>query len=182
MSKLLRCFTWLLLLSLYGCSTLTLEPIKPEQLKLLPPIEGPPAALLKQTVTMEKLGQQRQFLVVARFNSERLKLVALLPAGQQILSLEYDGQKLVQDNLPSMDIPGEEILAIMQFALWPESSVRNSYSESDGWTVLLDTKQRILKTETGSVLKVNYQEKELIVNNYLHDYRVTIHTLEATQL
>lgn len=169
-------------MNLAACSTLSPKTTKPQPLKLLPPVEGPAAKLLKQTVTITKLGRQQQFLVVIRLNPQQLKLAALLPTGQHILSLQYDGKTLVQDNRSSMDIPGEEILAIMQFALWPEASVRRSYLENDGWILMFYSKQRLLKTEAGPVLKVSYQDKELIVHNYLKDYRVIIYTLEATQL
>ena len=40
---------------------------------------------------------------VARFEYRRLKLVVLQPTGQQLLSLDYDGAKLVQEGLISQE-------------------------------------------------------------------------------
>ena len=131
---------------------------------------------------MEAWGQQRQFLVVTRLQQDQVKLVALLPTGQNLLSLEYDGDELTQESLSSMDIPGEDILAIMQFSLWPEQSIKQHYPKSEGWIVKFSPQQRTLLTTAGRVLNVSYQENDLLVDNYLHDYRVRIHTLEKTQL
>lgn len=138
--------------------------------------------MLKQRVILESRGKRQQFLVVARFELNRLRLVVLLPTGQQLLSLDYDGERLVQVNSPSVNIPGKEILASMQFALWPERSIKKHYSDKDGWLVEIALKKRALLTASGPLLRINRETDQLIVDNYLHDYRVIVHTLEKTDL
>lgn len=175
-------FTWVALLFLYSCSSQQLAPPSPEALILLPPSESVAKVLLKQRLTLKSRGKQQQFLVIARFDQDRLKLVVLLPVGQQLLSLDYDGENLVQENLPLVNIPGKEILASMQFALWPESSIKKHYAEKEGWIVEIAPDERILLTVKGALLRIKRQNEELIVDNYLHDYRVIIETLEKTDL
>ncbi|OMH31681.1 DUF3261 domain-containing protein [Motiliproteus sp. MSK22-1] len=172
----------ILLLSLNGCSVIGYQAPAPEHLKLLPTTEGPGAMLIKQAVTMESRGRQQQFLVVTRLLSHQLKLIAVLPTGQQLFSLEYDGKKLTQDSLAAFDLPGEEILAVIQFALWPELSIKSHYLESDGWDLNFTEYQRTLLTSAGTVLTVSYQSKKIDVKNYLRDYSVKIHMLEKMDL
>jgi hypothetical protein len=170
------------LLLLFGCSAQRLSAPEPKVLKLLPPEEGSVSVLLKQKVTLQVGERQQQFLAVSRFDQQQLKLVALLPTGQQILSLDYDGEKLVKETFAPVDLPGREILAIIQFAMWPEHSIKKHYPEKDGWQVEIAPDKRILLTESGVVLRITYQLAELRVDNYLKGYQVIVNTLERTEL
>ena len=172
----------LVVLLLCGCSTQWLGAPEPIVLKLLPPEEGAVSVLLKQKITLQAGERQQQFLAVARFDQQHLKLVALFPTGQQILSLDYDGEKLVKETFAPVDLPGREILAIIQFAMWPEHSIKAHYPEKDGWQVEITPDKRILLTESGAVLRITYQLAELRVDNYLKGYQVIVNTLERTEL
>jgi hypothetical protein len=170
------------MLVLTACSAHRLASPELVSLKLLPPAEISDAVMLKQKITLQAEGGQRQFLAVARFDSDRLKLVVLLPTGQRLLSLDYDGQKLVQEDYAPIELPGREILAIIQFATWPEDSIRAHYLEQDGWVVETSVDQRILLTASGAILKISYRPGELSVDNYLQGYRVIVEMLERTEL
>ena len=89
----------------YGCSALNIKSTVPDQLKLLPPSEGPVASLLKQKITLVSDDQQNQFLLVTRVQTDNLITVVLSATGQKVLTLIYDGLTLTQDNLSSTDIP-----------------------------------------------------------------------------
>jgi hypothetical protein len=167
---------------LTSCSANQFTRPEPLSLKLLPPAELPAAVLLKQKITLQADAGQQQFLTVARFDLQHLKLVVLLPTGQQLLSLVYDGEKLEQEDYAPIELPGREILAIIQFAMWPEDSVKYHYPEKDGWLVETSADQRILLTASGAILKIGYQRGELSVENYLDGYRVIVDTLERTEL
>ena len=171
-----------ILLVLCGCSSRQLAPAEPRELILLPPADIAVEVLLKQKISFVAGEQQQQFLVVARILRKRLKLVLLLPAGQTLLTLDYDGANLVQDNRSTVDLPGREILASMQFALWPVDSLRRHYSSDSGWQVNLEQGQRRLLTPSGTVLKIAASTEKLVVDNHLHDYRVIIQTLEKSEL
>jgi len=170
------------LMFLFDCSAQQFSAPRPVGLKLLPPDEVSVAVLLKQKVTLQTGERQQQFLVVARFQQHRLELVVLSPTGQKLLTLDYDGENLVQDTLSSIDLRGKEILAIIQFALWPEHSINIHYPKKDGWVVEIAPEKRILFTASGMLLKISYQADELIVDNHIQDYRVIVHTLERTEI
>lgn len=172
----------LLLLILSSCSSRQLPAPEPRELVLLPPDEIADELLLKQKIDFVAGGQQQQFLVVARFQRQRLSLVLLLPTGQTLLTLDYDGVNLLQDNRSTIELPGREILASMQFALWPEESLRRHYPATLGWQVDLEQNQRLLLTPSGAVLKIAGHSENLVVDNHLHDYRVIIQTLEKNEL
>ena len=166
-----------LLLFLYGCSSTRLAPVPLAAMVLLPPqdIAGP--LLLKRKVIMQAAVGEMQFLMVARFDTERLNLVALLPSGQPLLTLNYDGLELVQQSNAPVEIPGRDILAIIQFANWPEESIRRHYRSAEGWILELEANSRILSTPGGVFLKIDRQGEELIVDNFAHNYRVLVYPL-----
>ncbi len=181
-----RVIVWsIILLLLTGCSLFSVTSQPAKQLLLLSPKEGPSAVLLKQKVTMEARGEQHQFLVVIRIEHDQLKLRALLPTGQPLLSLDYDGYSLQQSNTSSLVLPSEEILAMMQFALWPEKAIEKAYRMENGWQLELSSEQRLLfmSMATEKVVSVNYlSNDEMIIENYDHQYRVIIKTLGTMEL
>ncbi len=154
----------------------------PGELRLLPPAEGNAEVLLKQKVTMLAGQREQQFLTVARFDRRHLKLVVLLPSGQRLLTLDYDGEELRQQKDLAIDLPGREILAIMQFANWPETSLRRHYLEADGWRVQVTPAERRLLTDSGVALSIGYRPREWLIHNHQKNYRVIVETLEKTEL
>lgn len=177
MSTIIRINLLLLLLFLYGCSTTRLAPPPVAMLVLLPPQEITEPVLLKQKVIMQAAAGELQFIMIARFDTEGLRLVALLPSGQTLLTLDYDGLELVQQSNSPVDIPGKDILAIIQFANWPEESIRRHYRAAEGWMVELNAKSRILSTAGRMFLKIDRQGEELVVENYAQNYRVLVYPL-----
>ncbi len=169
------------LIILFSCSAQQINSARPE-LKLLPPDEGSLAVLLQQKVILQSGENRQQFLLVARFEKHRLKMVLLSPTGQLLLMLNYDGDELVQHTQSSIDVPGKEILAIIQFAMWPGQSIKDHYPEENGWRVEISPKERILLTATGVILKISFDDEVLKIDNYLHNYRVFVYTLEKTAL
>ncbi|MES9904633.1 MAG: DUF3261 domain-containing protein [Sedimenticola sp.] len=154
------------------------KPSLPKSLQLLPPSQGPGAWLLKQKVTMEARGELHRFLIVTRLESEQIRSVMLLPEGQPLISLVYDGENLIHKNRTDIEIPIQGILAIMQFSLWPEFSIREHYPTGDGWILSLSPQRRTLGTSDRLFLEVNFRAGGLVVDNHLHNYKIIIETLE----
>ena len=173
--------TLLALLLLVGCSASRMATPPVVELALLPPSEGPTPVLLKQKITLLAGQRQRQFLSVARFERARIELVVLLPGGQRLLTLDYDGEELLQESIASIDLKGRDILAIMQFASWPEASLRAHYPERDGWQVLLSPDERRLLTDSAPALTIAYRAAEMQIDNFLMEYRVIVQTLERSE-
>ncbi len=173
-----------LLLSTMFSACASRPPLPPEPLllELLPPAELATEMLLKQKLTFAAAGREQQFLAVVRLERQRLLLVLLLPNGQTLLTLDYDGQNLQLENRSTVDLPGREILSNLQFALWPEDSLSRHYPAASGWQLDLNAAQRRLLTASGVVLKISRDADDLVVDNRLHDYRVIVQTLEKTEL
>ena len=180
---LIRTGCVLLLLLLAGCSsfnTVTAEP--PAEMLLLHPAQGPSPVLLTQRVTLSSWGQDKQFVAIGRFTYEESKLVALLPTGQQLLYLEFDGEQLVQRAMPSIELPGKDILALIQFALWPRDALQSNYRSEQGWTIDITDRRRELTHNDNPWVDVSYDGQQINIYNYLAKYRVLIETLEQKDL
>jgi len=170
----------LLLLSLPACSLLptTNQPLK---LSLLAPSEGLGDKLIKQSISLQTKDISNQFLVIMRLSDKQIKLNALLASGQVLLSLHYDGQSFQQNSSSPLPLPGEEILAFIQFALWPNSAVTKAYTANKGWQLELTASQRHLSTHQGRYLSVRYLSPNTMqVIHLRHHYQVFITTLGET--
>ena len=182
MSQLVRVVVlgWVLLLS--GCAAFSSAVIDSEQLHLLPPAQGPKPVLLKQKVTMTVKGQEQQFIAVSRLSHKDARLIALLPTGQQLLYLEFDGVQFQQHSAPSIELPGKAILATIQFTLWPENTLRAYYPHNQGWRTEIKSDRRQLWHNGSLLLDVHYEAERIRVENYLDAYQATIQTLEERDL
>lgn len=176
-----RVFLWLAVISLYACSVGSINEPQPARLKLLPPVEGPGDLLLKQKITMDFKGQQQTFLVVSRLQTTSIQSIVLMASGQKLLSMSYDGERLLVEGAGSDVLPGEEILAMMQLSLWPDTSLQQHYSETMGWTLNLSALQRILKHQSQPIIKVSYTGNQVEMMNYQGNYSVMVDTLEKSE-
>jgi len=165
-----------------ACSSANLSMPIPDRLVLLPPSGGPSPVLLKQKVTFDKAGRQQQFLVVSRINSQQVDLVILLATGQKVLSVSYNGVSFSQQQHLSANIPGEEILALVQFVLWPEFIIRQHYRQEDGWILAFEEGRRSILTRVGVWVTVEHRAGSIIVENYSQNYRVVIELIDSLDL
>ncbi|MBM7456143.1 hypothetical protein HNR62_002024 [Oceanisphaera litoralis] len=165
-----------------GCSGLRLEPEAVAKLILLSPADGPDSVLLKQAVVMQSRGENLKFIVVSRFDRKRTRLVALMPTGQSLTTLDYDGQRLQQTVGIPVELPGEAILATIQFSLWPTPVLNRHYSSEAGWGVAIEANRRQLWHHGALVLDIVYDENITRVWNYPEEYQVTIQTFDKRDL
>ncbi len=177
-----RCAGALLLLMLAGCSSFRTAQPPPVEMLLLQPAQGPQPVLLTQRITLNGWGQQQQLVAIGRFTYAQTQLVALLPTGQQLLYLAFDGEQLEQRSLPSIELPGKDILAQIQFALWPDSALLESYRSGDSWAVVMTGGRRQLFHDGTVLLDVSYRGQQINIENHLAGYRVSIETLEQKDL
>ncbi len=174
-SVVCRSALWMLSLVLINaCSSSVFNPPIPGRLNLLSPAEGPAAVLLKQKVTFITEDRRQQFLAVTGIDPRKLELVVLLATGQKILSMSYDGSSFKQNQHLSKALPGEEIMALIQFVHWPEDAIRRHYRQRDGWMLEFADVQRSLLTRAGLSLRVDYNVDNIMVVNYQHHYRIVI--------
>ena len=165
-----------------GCSILNIEQEKNKALILLPIQQGPANYVYKHKITIEGRGQQRDFIAISRLNTESLKVAVLLANGQKIMSLQYDGEEFKQNLFSEIEVPAKDIMAIMQFSLWPKQTVVEYYPAAQGWITTFSDHKRTLSGYHKLVLEVDYSAKKLSVRNARHDYRVYIRNLDQTDL
>lgn len=169
-------------LLLTGCGSFYKEPANTNlsgELVLLPPQQSLLTGVMKQKVMLSVQGVERQFIVISRFSPEQLAAIVLLPTGQQLLQLVYDGEQLQQNIYVDADIPARELLAIMQFSLWPEVSVREAYKPGSGWSLDWSENEKKLAFQHQQWLNVLTDGQEIKVDNLFQNYRVKIDSLEA---
>ena len=178
MSKLIATLALACLLS--ACSVFITADKPDDSLVLLLPLKENSSLpkVVKQSVTFEKLSQQRQFIAVARFGSEQTKFVALSPSGQAFLYLTHDSQGLIQQNLLDIALPAKEILATIQFTLWPQWAVEQGYPEDLGWDVEITDDIRRLFYKNTLLIEVEHNGDDIKIENFLSDYKIYIHTFD----
>lgn len=164
-----------------GCASVTLQTPKFQDLPLLSPMSGPGSVVSVQRLVMEAQGRSQEMVVVTRINPSQVRMQALLPTGQTLLKLDYDGKDLKVEQVGPVTLPATEIMAMMQFAHWSFDSVAQQYPAEAGWTVSEDANLRLLRIHDQAYLTVAYFPHSLEIENHRHQYRVRIETLELSQ-
>lgn len=173
----------LLLAVLSACSLIKPWHQNGPALQLLAPQYGPVPALYQQKLNFIATGVERQVLVALKIDTSGIKLRALLPTGQSLYSIEYDGQTLSKQNLANVELPADEILAMLQFALWPSSILDETYNASEHWLIEETEKYRLLSYNGKRKLRVDFVSQNTIhLTNYSHQYEVNVETLEYKKL
>jgi len=150
---------------------------------LVPPQEGPNQAIFKQTLKLIADDHERELIAVLKLTSSHIRLRALLPTGQLLYSLDYDGSALTQKNLSPMPLPAEQILSMIQFALWPLDSLKHHYRGEQGWQIKHAHEMRTLAYLGEKKLTVHYlPNRDMLLENHASQYKVNIETLEYRPL
>lgn len=175
-------------LLLSGCMSFgAAKPESPLRLHLLSLEQAPESQVLKQKITLKKQDATHQFLAVLRIEQEKVQMIALLPTGQYIFSLSFDGATLEEESFSEIDIPSQEVFSIMQFALWPEDAIRKAYQQQDGWQLTITNDSRVLSNDSGPILKVDgkVESSSFMIENLLHGvvnkFTIIIETLEESR-
>lgn len=98
------------------------------------PASGPSFSVLQQVVIGE--GEQQETLLVQIENGpERLALVGLTPLGQTVLTLTWDGKHIAAKGPFGVQphVNPAVLVAVLQFALWPQDAVRAGLSGNVAW-------------------------------------------------
>lgn len=153
------------------------------ELPLLTFDHRPESQLIKQSVTVQNIDRALTFLVLSRINTDSLKTVAILPTGQQLYSLEYDGRELKADVSELMKTKPGEIIAMQQFVLWSLESIEQAFSKRpDGWVVKEALPVRELFYSDYLVLTATYSTYGVEIRHHLKNYTMLINSLESQPL
>lgn len=175
------------LLSLPGCTHMRrwlalAGPNASQALFLLPPRLSGQEGVLKQKVTMN-IGDKRQtFIALTQYALDSYQVLIMLPTGQIVLSMRYDGEVLAASNQTGITLPTQEMMAMMQFASWPEEVVVNRYSQISGLEVLTQPNLRQLLVDGKPLLTVTYsQDNAVHISHFIKKYQVMVEPLEGQQ-
>lgn len=166
---------------LAGCSLLSKSLMPDNVLLLMSPELAPKQGISQQKVTLSREGESQTFVVITDNHADSIKVAVLTPAGQRMLSMQYDGREFESSNYTGRAIPDKEIFAMMQFAVWPESALRAFYKPQDGWQLMLSTQQRQLFRQQRPILRVVFKPGLTEVHHLRHQYQVIIEPLEKHQ-
>jgi hypothetical protein len=168
--------TCLLLPILTSCSLITNRLLSPLELVLLPPQQGPEVGVSKHKVTLVRDEKRHSFIVINRFTQQAFQVVVLMATGQTVLSMQYDGKQFSQQSYTEQQLPSREIMAVMQFSLWPDDVVLNSYRELGEISVSQQLRQLSRNGELELQAQIN--EGKTVVKHYPHQYSVIIQPLQ----
>lgn len=182
MPKYLITGLFLAALLLNGCSLNPLKWQTAQQLLMLAPTSGPDPVILQQKLTFMAKSKQQQFVLITEIKPEKFSVLVMMPTGMTVLKMSYDGTEFQQQNMTDIPIPAEQIMAVMQFALWPEAALINAYPDAAGWDLVLDKTSRQLSENNRLRLDVQYSPESILINNLQEHYQVKIQSLEAEAL
>ena len=141
--------TLLVLLSLGACAPQ--RELLP-QIPLLSPASLGRSVYAQQQLEAEFNGQSWQMQGALEVTPQGLRMVGLTPFGQRLITLLWDGQKLLEErtaHLPQT-VQGERILSDVQLMYWPLPALRAALPA--GWRV----------EQEGGVRRVFDAEREII--------------------
>ena len=149
---------------------------------LLAPSNELAPQILKQHITLTSSQQNNSFIAILRLTHKQINMVALTLAGQPFLNQSFDGQHWQSQNLSGQELPEKEIFSMMQFALWPEMSLQESYLAEDGWTLLFQENKRIGYYYGIPYFVVTKSANNTVIEHKMGNYQVAINTFETEPL
>lgn len=152
---------------------------QPDRLSLaLSPASFGQTLSLQQQVHVETAGRAVDFDAALDIAPDSLTLVGMA-FGQRMLTLRYNGVKLVETRNPMLprDVRGIDILTDVQMALWPVGAVRAALPA--GWVVVDSDTLRTFSQDAREVVAITYDAvphwKSLVtLRNLRYDYRLVI--------
>lgn len=164
-----------------GCSLLSKSLMPDNVLLLMSPDPAMEQGVSQRKVTLARKAESQRFVVITENTTDITQVAVLTPAGQRVLSMKYDGREFESTNYTGMTLPDKDIFAMMQFAVWPESALKDVYNSHDGWRMVLSSDQRQLFKQQQPLLKVLFKPNQTEVHHLRHQYQVIIEPLENHQ-
>jgi hypothetical protein len=165
-------------------------------LPLLAPHTWPSNIQVTQAAAITYKKKEWRSTFVLALSPNAITIVGLLPLGQRLFTVQYkDGQEpTVSTQLDLNNIPLEQVLSLIQLALWPESELESAYRnewrfESAGNTRTAFLKGRkVVEIERSKLRKVcgnacsttsaKTWPYSIYIKSYLNDMTMNIKTVE----
>jgi hypothetical protein len=99
---------------------------------------------------------------VVEVTPDRVTVVGLLPAGNRVFSVRYDGRKVEQERTPQVpaQLQPEQLLADLQLAFWPLEALRGAFDGSSWKVSQADSRTRRLLRDGRLVAEVHYGDSD----------------------
>jgi len=183
-----------LCIHLMACSLFS----QPKELPLFPlfsPHDFPQAIQVTQLVTSQVNDLPQTLIAAWSVDKGEMKLVGLTATGQELLRLQYDGDKLTEHYSPLLNVAldGRIVLSQIQLAYWPLKNIQAELSDS-AWQVVENRHQRqiefnghLITTITAlndDIEPIEFSQSwpELVINNPILNQEITIKTLNKGTL
>ncbi|CAH0991511.1 hypothetical protein SIN8267_01617 [Sinobacterium norvegicum] len=182
-----RCYIILALtLVLVGCVSPRLSP----SLLLPAPADANVTGSFQQLIQVQHNETQQLLIASIEVNADHLTVVVLHPSGIRLMSAEYDGETIRQQQLmmPGVDIRAEQVLKDIMLALWPMASWQ-PYLQQQGWVMADDGRQRLVSRADGEpVYRIKYHGEasqrwysSLTLEQLQFNYHLAINPIDEEQ-
>jgi hypothetical protein len=137
---------------------------------------------LNQQLQVRQAGQNHKVEVLLEINATHIRLAGF-SAGHKVMSLVYDGQKLISDQSPFFPkaVSAASILENIALTFWPLPILQQQLPR--GWSVIETPQQRDIYRDGVLYLSISYDtpqrwEGTVQITNPLYPYHLTIHSHE----
>jgi hypothetical protein len=125
---------------------------------------------------------------VVEVTRDRMTVVGLLPAGNRVFSVRYDGTRVEQERTPQVppQLRPEQLLADVQLAFWPEMALQDAFRDGH-WTLTQpDRRTRRLLRDGRLIAEVHYGDADpwrgrVWLVNFERDYALIVDSLPLEQ-
>lgn len=169
---------------LSACQAQQPVPARGENAIATPPLVSPAAAAphsARQRLRATVGDREIVLDCVVEITAERVTVVGLLPAGNRVFSVRYDGTRVEQERTPQVpqQLHPEQLLADVQLAFWPAESIRAAYGAGPWSLVQPDARTRRLLRDGRLIAEVHYADGDpwrgrVWLVNFERDYALVV--------
>ncbi|MBI5245213.1 MAG: DUF3261 domain-containing protein [Elusimicrobia bacterium] len=175
-----------LALLLPGCDATARRRLDPG-LFLLAPSEAGFEASMTQEVSFERGTTRFDSTALVEVSTTEVVLVGLSPFGTRMLSLRWDGEKLIEERDRSIPkgLALKLILRDVQLASWPAAAVQAALP-GPAWNLQDTGSERTLLKDGEAVVRIRYGGADRLHSDLEFEhlglgYRMKIHTLQESE-
>lgn len=179
---------------LLACSTFSKPLVLPE-FPLFDPADLGQEIQLTQLVTSQVNDLPQVMIAAWSVENGSMNLVGLTVTGQEILRLQYDGENLIEEYSPLLNVPinGRIVISQIQLSYWPLDSIQRQLADSS-WKLLQDENQRIITFKDRSITTIKEKSNtvmpelfskvwpELVLQSPIFNQNLTIKTISVGKI
>jgi hypothetical protein len=175
-----------LLALLSGCAALKPRPVDPGLFLIAPSAAGKEVEVEQSVRVESRAGTRFDTLAAVELDARVLRVVAVGPLGNRIMSLEWDGKHYTEQRDPHVpaDFPLKLVLRDLELALFPAGAVRTALP-SRAWSLVEAPRHRELRHDGKPVIVIDYSNDDpwkakIDFRHLTIGYRLRIETLDPS--